>query len=50
VRVGRDRAEAFHNLEDRLLVIEDQVTHVLTRNDGSRRLIEEISWRAQMEE
>lgn len=44
------RPFTLYNLEDCLLVTEDQVTHVLTRNDGSRRLIEEISWRAHMEE
>jgi hypothetical protein len=44
------RPFTLYNLEDRLLVTEDQVTHVLTRTDGSRRLIEDISWRAQMDE
>jgi hypothetical protein len=32
------------------LVTEDQVTRVLTRTDGAHRSIEELVWRAQMEE
>ena len=44
------RPFTLYNLEDRLLVTEDQVTQVLTRTDGARRLIKDIFWRAQMEE
>jgi hypothetical protein len=44
------RLLAWHDLEDRLLVTEDQITQVLTRTDGAHRFIEDLMWRAQMEE
>jgi hypothetical protein len=40
----------WHDLEDCLLVTEDQITWVLTRTDGAHRFIEDLMWRAQMEE
>jgi hypothetical protein len=44
------RPLALRDLEDRLLVTEDQITQVLTRTDGARRFIEDLMWRAQIEE
>jgi hypothetical protein len=44
------RPLALRDLEDRLLVIEDRITQVLTRTDGARRFIEDLMWRAQIEE
>jgi hypothetical protein len=44
------RPLALRDLEDRLLVTEDRITRVLTRTDGARRFIEDLMWRAQIEE
>jgi hypothetical protein len=44
------RPLALHDLEDRLLVTEDQITQVLTKIDGARRFFEDIMWRVQIEE
>jgi hypothetical protein len=47
--VGK-RPLTLYDLEDLLLVTEDQVTQVLTRIDGACRFIEDLVWRAQMED
>jgi hypothetical protein len=37
-------------LEDQLLVKEEQIVQVLTRADGTHKFIEDLMWKAQMEE
>jgi hypothetical protein len=37
-------------LEDQLLVKEEQIVQVLTREDGTHKFIEDLMWKAQMEE
>jgi hypothetical protein len=41
---------ALCDLEDQLLVIEEQIVQVLTREDGAHRFIEALIWKTQMEE
>jgi hypothetical protein len=38
------------DLEDQLLVTEEQIVQVLTREDGAHRFIEDLMWKTQMEE
>ena len=38
------------SLEDQLLVKEEQIVQVLTRADGTHKLIKDLMWKAQMEE
>jgi hypothetical protein len=38
------------DLKDQLLVIEEKIVQVLTREDGAHKFIEGIMWKTQMEE
>jgi hypothetical protein len=41
---------ALQDLENRLLVTEEQIVQVLTREDGAHKFIEDLMWRTQLEE
>jgi hypothetical protein len=41
---------ALHGLEDQLLVTEEKIVQVLTRENGAHRFIEALIWKTQMEE
>jgi hypothetical protein len=40
----------LHDLENRLLVTEEKIVQVLTREDGAHKFIEDLMWKTQMEE
>jgi hypothetical protein len=44
------RLLALQDLENRLLVTEEQIMQVLTREDGAHKFIEDLMWRTQLEE
>jgi hypothetical protein len=46
----KQRPLALQDLEDRLLVKEEQIVQVLTREDGAHKFIEDLMWKTQLEE